>query len=110
MKTESIFRIGNHEAPNAAPVQETLSRRVAAVWRHIVRIAQRPPRRLRLCENLPLGDRRFVAVVEYEEARFLVGGTSASLVLLARLDTGPTTHLSSGASAPTQALNDEVRG
>jgi len=33
-----------------------------------------------------MGDRRFVAVVEYDEARFLVGGTSASLVLLTRLD------------------------
>jgi flagellar biogenesis protein FliO len=44
-------------------------------------------RRLRLCESLGLGDRRFVAVVEFDQARFLVGGTSSSLVLLAKLDT-----------------------
>jgi flagellar biogenesis protein FliO len=43
-------------------------------------------RRLRLCESLGLGDRRFVAVVEFDQARFLVGGTSSSLVLLAKLD------------------------
>jgi flagellar biogenesis protein FliO len=47
--------------------------------------SRRTPRRLRLCESLSLGDRRFVAVVEFEQARFLVGGTSASLVLLAQL-------------------------
>jgi flagellar biogenesis protein FliO len=38
---------------------------------------------------LPLGERRFVAVVEFERSRFLVGGTTSSLVLLARLGSGP---------------------
>jgi flagellar biogenesis protein FliO len=38
---------------------------------------------------LPLGERRFVAVVEFDRSRFLVGGTPSSLVLLSRLtDTG----------------------
>jgi flagellar biogenesis protein FliO len=49
------------------------------------RMSRRLPRRLRLCESLPLGERRFVAVIEFEESRFLVGGTSSSLVLLADL-------------------------
>ncbi len=66
---------------------------VRGLWqrvRHIVlRIGRRPARRLRLCESLPLGERRFVAVLEFEESRFLVGGTSASLVLLARLEDRP---------------------
>jgi len=56
------------------------------LWHGLLRISRRAPRRLRLCESLPLGDRRFVAVVEFDQARFLVGGTSASLVLLARLE------------------------
>jgi len=55
-------------------------------WEKILRFSRRPPRSLRLRESLPLGDRRFVAVVEFEQSRFLVGGTSASLVLLARLE------------------------
>ena len=59
---------------------------VRAVWRRILRASRSTPRRLRLCENLPLGEHRFVAVVEFEQARFLVGGTSAGLVLLARLE------------------------
>jgi flagellar biogenesis protein FliO len=57
-------------------------------WMRIVHYGRRTPRRLRLCESLPLGERRFIAVVEFEQARFLLGGTSASLVLLARLE-GP---------------------
>lgn len=62
-----------------------LWRRLRQAWQRVARLAQREPRRLRLCESLPLGDRRFVAVIEFEKARFLVGGTSASLVLLSRL-------------------------
>jgi Flagellar biosynthesis protein, FliO len=60
-------------------------RRLQLCWRRVARMAERAPRRLRLCESLPLGERRFVAVIEFEKARFLVGGTPASLSLLARL-------------------------
>ena len=55
-------------------------------WRRLgLRVVGRAPKRLRLCESLPLGERRFVAVVEFEASRFLVGGTASSLVLLSRL-------------------------
>lgn len=59
--------------------------RLTALWESLLRLSRRAPKRLRLCESLPLGERRFVAVVEFERARFLVGGTSSSLVLLSRL-------------------------
>jgi flagellar biogenesis protein FliO len=59
--------------------------RGVALWERILRLTRRAPRRLRLCESLPLGDRRFVAVVEFDAERFLVGGTPSSLVLLSRL-------------------------
>jgi len=49
------------------------------------RMSARTAKRLRLCETLPLGERRFVAVVEFENERFLLGGTASSLALLARL-------------------------
>ena len=51
-------------------------------------MGRRAPRRLRLCETLALGERRFVAVLEFEQTRFLLGGTASSLVVLARLE-GP---------------------
>lgn len=60
--------------------------RGTALWKRVLRLGGRAPRRLRLCESLPLGDRRFVAVVEFDRERFLVGGTASSLVLLSRLE------------------------
>jgi flagellar biogenesis protein FliO len=59
--------------------------RVIGLWERVLRLRRRTPRRLRLCESLALGERRFVAVVEFEAARFLVGGTPSSMVLLSRL-------------------------
>jgi len=50
---------------------------------------RRAPRRLRLCESLALGEKRFVAVIEFETERFLVGGGTASVNLLARLGEAP---------------------
>jgi flagellar biogenesis protein FliO len=45
----------------------------------------RTPRQLRLCETLALGDRRFLAVVQFEQQKFLVGGAGNSIALLTRL-------------------------
>ncbi len=59
--------------------------RLEGLWERVVRMSRRPAKMLRLCESLPLGERRFVAVVEVEKERFLVGGTANSLVLLSRL-------------------------
>ena len=49
----------------------------------------RKPRRLRLCESLSLGEKRFVAVIQYEGQQFLIGGGASSLNLLARLGEAP---------------------
>ena len=62
--------------------------RVRSCWAHIAKLRRSNPRRLRLAETLPLGERRFVAVLEFEQFRFLLGGTASALVLLARLDEG----------------------
>src|SRR5271170_6683506 len=48
----------------------------------------RPPRQLRVCENLALGEKRFLSVVEFGQRKFLVGGTGNSLAMLAMLS-GP---------------------
>jgi len=44
-----------------------------------------PPRQLRVCENLALGEKRFLSVVEFGRRKFLVGGTGNSLAMLAVL-------------------------
>ncbi len=54
------------------------------------RQAMRPRkvRRLHVRETLSLGDKRFVAVIEFDRQEFLVGGSGNSLALLARLQGG----------------------
>ncbi len=49
-------------------------------------ISRRRERRLRLCEMLSLGEKRFVAVVEYGNEKFLLAGTPQNISLLKRLD------------------------
>lgn len=51
--------------------------------RHAVQA--RKGRRLRVCETLSLGERRFVALIEFDRQEFLVGGSGNSLALLARI-------------------------
>ena len=59
------------------------------LWQWTLRSTKvRKNRRLRVCETLSLGERRFVAVIEFDRQEFLVGGTGNSLELLARLRYG----------------------
>jgi flagellar biogenesis protein FliO len=55
----------------------------------------RAQRHLRLAEMVALGEKRFVAVVQFERERFLIGGTTTSVTLLASLSPeGPAAVLS----------------
>jgi hypothetical protein len=53
---------------------------------------RRRERSLRVCETLPLGDKRFVAVIQCEGRRLLIGATSQSISVLDRLDSNLTTQ------------------
>ncbi|MBZ5571628.1 MAG: flagellar biosynthetic protein FliO [Acidobacteriia bacterium] len=44
-----------------------------------------PPRLLRVCETLPLGERRTMSIVQVGQERFLLGVTSGSMAMLAVL-------------------------
>jgi len=58
-------------------------------WHWVQRaVKPRKVRRLRVCESLSLGERRFLAVIEFDRQEFLVGGSGNSLALLARLHDG----------------------
>lgn len=59
----------------------TAARAHSPAWQRL----RHKERKLRVAETVGLGERRFVAVLEYEDQRFLVGGTANSLALLARL-------------------------
>jgi len=87
---------------------ENLTCAARVLWQRVTRVARRQPRGLRLCESLSLGERRFVAVVEYESARFLVGGTSGSLVLLTKLEaTAHTADPDAGFRTPANEETDK---
>jgi flagellar biosynthetic protein FliO len=43
-------------------------------------------KRLRVCETVPLGDKRFVAVIQVDDQQFLLGGSASSISLLAQLE------------------------
>jgi flagellar biogenesis protein FliO len=45
----------------------------------------RRSRKLRVCESAQLGEKRFVALIQADGQRFLIGGTSTSISLLATL-------------------------
>jgi flagellar biogenesis protein FliO len=64
--------------------------RAAQMMRFGQRItATRRDRKMRLCETLSLGERRFLALVLVEQQKFLVGGSGNSIALLARLPSQP---------------------
>jgi flagellar biogenesis protein FliO len=46
---------------------------------------QRKERKLRLCDTLALGEKRMIAVVEFEQQRFLVAATPNNISLLQTL-------------------------
>jgi flagellar biogenesis protein FliO len=47
--------------------------------------AQQSRKNLRVCETVSLGEKRFVAVVQVDEERFLIGGSASAVSLLTRL-------------------------
>ncbi|MGA9527444.1 MAG: flagellar biosynthetic protein FliO [Terriglobales bacterium] len=58
-----------------------------AMWAQVRKIQIRQNnKRLRVCETVPLGDRRFIAVIQVDNKQFLVGGAPNSVSLLAQLD------------------------
>jgi flagellar biogenesis protein FliO len=82
--------MGANAASLARPSPETAW--VAAlknIWQWSLRSAKtRKTRRLRVCETISLGEKRFVAVIEFDHQQFLVGGAGNSLELLARVKEG----------------------
>jgi flagellar biogenesis protein FliO len=52
--------------------------------------AQRARKNLRVCESVSLGEKRFVAVLQIDDQRFLIAGSSGSVSLLTRLQEAQT--------------------
>jgi flagellar biogenesis protein FliO len=75
-----------------------------------VQVRRSAPKSLRLRDSLALGERRFVAVVECERERFLIGGASSSVVLLSRLAETRAMPHEEGRGEVRGEVRSEVRG
>jgi flagellar biogenesis protein FliO len=83
--------------------------RFFAILRYVfrsVRITRRE-KTLRVCEALPLGDKRFVALIQCEDRRFLIAGTQQSISLLDRLDS-PTKQRPNRGGSPEHSFSNGV--
>jgi hypothetical protein len=74
----------------AAKFGRSIREQISSAWTKLAKLGRdwrpRTARQLRLCETLPLGERRFVSVVQFEEQKFLIGSAANSVVLLTRLE------------------------
>jgi uncharacterized protein YbbK (DUF523 family) len=60
---------------------------VVAACRHVSEGLKTPrkTKAMRLCETVSLGEKRFLAIVQVDEERILIGGSASSVSLLTRL-------------------------
>jgi flagellar biogenesis protein FliO len=63
-----------------ARISAQISAGINTIWR-----SQKKRKALSVRETASLGDRRFVAVIQFERQRFLIGGSPSSVNLLAQL-------------------------
>ncbi len=75
-------------APSGFPVVIPTSTKPRKIWSWARRVvsAHQSRKRLRLCESISLGEKRFIAIVQVDGEQFLVGGAADSLNVLARLE------------------------
>ena len=89
LRETRTLSLGQHEAiiTNSASLAKSSSRPWAWVWRLTQRLARihQAKKRLRVCESLSLGEKRFIAVVQVDGEQFLLGGAPNTLSILAHL-------------------------
>ena len=92
--------------PTARSLPPWCARLLAAAVALLRRVqVQRRDKSLRVCETLSLGDKRFLAIVQLEGRRLLIGATAQSISLLERLDSGAAHAHQCHSSFETQRLN-----
>lgn len=69
-----------------------LARRIATSLFGALRNIQigRPTKRLKIRENIALGEKRFLAIVQVDEKEFLVGGSNTTISMLGQMSDSPS--------------------
>jgi flagellar biogenesis protein FliO len=74
---------------SSSGVEPIWSSRLASLWQRVIaalpKIRVNRQRSLRLCESLSLGEKRIVAVIEYDDQRYLLAATPQNVSLLQSL-------------------------
>ena len=89
---DRLTEVPHDVARSCRQVGQNLFTKLSAVWQRTsawtkTQVAARQRRkRLRVCESVSLGEKRFVAVIQVDGQQFLVGGASNSIAMLAQLD------------------------
>jgi flagellar protein FliO/FliZ len=89
---DHVTHASHGAAPSCQQVGQNLFTKLSEIWqrtsawtkRHVA-VRQRR-KRLKVCESVSLGEKRFVAVIQVDGQQFLVGGASNSIAMLAQLD------------------------
>ena len=67
------------------PIFGLLHEILSVVWKSSLgKVASRRERRLRLCETVSLGERRLVALIQFDNQLILVGVSGSSITLLTK--------------------------
>lgn len=87
LKNQQVYRgrplVQTAPAAPAANTSGTLQRAIS--WLR----GERPAKRLRVAETVSLGEKRFVAILEVDERKYLIGGGPTGVALLSQLDEVP---------------------
>lgn len=76
-------------AISAGAAERQLQNTDRSLWHSFLRYFRNmraPQKRLRVCESVSLGDKRFLAIVRVDSESFLLGGSTASVSMLAKLN------------------------
>jgi Flagellar biosynthesis protein, FliO len=89
LRETRTLSLGQNDAiiTNSATLAKSSSRPWGWAWRLTRRLVRthQAKKRLRVCETLSLGDKRFIAVVQVDGEQFLLGGAPNALSILAHL-------------------------
>ncbi|HUM04062.1 MAG TPA: flagellar biosynthetic protein FliO [Terriglobales bacterium] len=88
-RTLAITEAAESPVPTPRPSPGDTASAASARWwtrfRGYLGRFQAPKKRLRVCESVSLGDKRFLAIVRVDSESFLLGGSTGSVSMLAKL-------------------------
>jgi len=85
---DPVPQVGQESVPPLIKFCKSMRSQLTEVWNWVLEKSKshQVRKRLRVCETVSLGEKRFLAVVQVDGEQFLVGGSSSSVSTLAHLE------------------------